>query len=72
MMFLAMAPEFRIPPLESRMREYFNARIAEIEGDTARAVGGYDRLIDAWGPSLEQVPLFTDVQDRRAALTSQQ
>ena len=72
MMFLAMAPEFRIPPLESRIREYFNARIAEIEGDTATAVSGYDRLIDAWGPSLEQVPLFTDVQDRRAALTSQQ
>lgn len=59
---------FRLAPLVERHRVYFEARLAELEGDTAGAVARYDELIREWGDGLEAVPLFRDVRSRRAAL----
>ena len=58
----------RLPPLETRYRDYFRARIAELRGDTAVAIAGYDRLLEEWGAALDAIPLFRDVRTRRAAL----
>ncbi len=60
----------RLPPLETRYRDYFRARIAELEGDTATAITGYDRLLREWTDALDDVPLFRDVESRLAALSS--
>ena len=61
------APD-RLPPLETRIREYFRGRIAELEADTAAARAAYDRLLEEWGDALPLVPPLRDVETRREAL----
>jgi len=68
MMAGTLAPQFHTAPLVLRARDYFEGRIAELEGDTVRARAEYDDLIDLMGDGLADVPLFADVRSRRAAL----
>ena len=48
----------------------YAGRAAEILGDTATAVAAYEKLADAWGEAIREVPLVADTYDRLSALAA--
>lgn len=54
--------------LTRRILQYYAGRARELTGDSAGAAAAYQRLVDAWGPAAQDVPLVADAGERLAAL----